>query len=222
MKISKRGLDLIKSFEGLSLRAVRLPGEDFYTIGYGHYGADVSPTQRMTVPEAEALLRKDVAQHEGWVNAAIARSQMGRANQNQFDALVSFSYNCGPGWLQTLTVARTAAEIAGHWMQYTASSSEAYRQGLTNRRRKELALFLEPCTKDKEEIEMTKEELLTLDGTGDEHSSGSGVSEAIAWAKENKIFVGDGKGNFGWKQPITREAVAILLYKLLGQEGGTK
>ena len=37
--------------------------------------------------------------------------------------------------------------------------------------------------------------------------------KAMAWAKENGIFTGDSAGNFGWQQPVTREAVAKLLYE---------
>ena len=36
--------------------------------------------------------------------------------------------------------------------------------------------------------------------------------EATAWAKENEIINGDGEGNYGWQQPITREALATVLY----------
>jgi hypothetical protein len=62
----------------------------------------------------------------------------------------------------------------------------------------------------REEIEMTKEELLSTEGTGDVPSPWA--KEATEWAKKQGIFRGDGKGNYGWQQPITREAVAQALY----------
>jgi hypothetical protein len=62
----------------------------------------------------------------------------------------------------------------------------------------------------REEIEMTKEELLSTEGTGDVPSPWA--QEATNWAKKQGIFQGDGKGNYGWQQPITREAVAQVLY----------
>lgn len=64
----------------------------------------------------------------------------------------------------------------------------------------------------KEELCMTKQELLSIAGTGDVPSDWA--REAAAWAREQKIFTGDGAGNYGWQQPITREAVAQVLYRL--------
>lgn len=64
---------------------------------------------------------------------------------------------------------------------------------------------------DEEELDMTKEELLSVAGTGDHPSSWA--KEATEWAKKEGIFGGDGDGNYGWQQPITREAVAAILYR---------
>lgn len=63
---------------------------------------------------------------------------------------------------------------------------------------------------EKEELEMTKEELLSVAGTGDHPSEWA--REATEWAKEAGIVNGDGAGNYGWQQPITREAIATVLY----------
>ena len=146
MWTSKRGVDLIKSFEGFSSVAVKLKGEQYYTIGYGHYGPDVKAGQRMTREEAEILIRKDLQQFEGWVN----KYAPWPLNQNEFDALVSFTYNCGPGSLQTLVKGRTKRQVAQHMLVYTHSGSEAYTAGLLARRKKEQALFLEPVEEEDE------------------------------------------------------------------------
>lgn len=121
------------------MKAVRLQGEQYWTIGYGHYGADVAPNQTMTPAQAEALLRKDLTQFEAWVSQYAPWP----VNQNEFDALVSFTYNCGPGSLQQLVRGRTKAQVAEAMLHYTKSASPAFTQGLLNRRRKERALFLE-------------------------------------------------------------------------------
>ena len=84
MKTSDKGVKLIKAFEGLSLTAIRLAGEEYYTIGYGHYGKEVKPGQRITEAEAERLLRADLQKFEEWVNTIPEFT----TNQNQFDALV--------------------------------------------------------------------------------------------------------------------------------------
>lgn len=138
MRTSQRGFDLIKSFEGLSLKAVRLKGEQYWTVGYGHYGPDVQPNQVLTPAQAEALLRKDLAQFEAWVQQYAPWPM----SQNEFDALVSFTYNCGPGSLQSLVRGRTKEQVANRMLVYTHSGSEAYTQGLINRRKKERELFL--------------------------------------------------------------------------------
>ena len=61
-----------------------------------------------------------------------------------------------------------------------------------------------------EGLDMTKDELLSTKGTGDHPSQWA--KPATDWAKENKIFNGDATGGYGWQQPITREAMAQVLY----------
>lgn len=155
MKTSQAGVDLIKKFEGFSAKAVRLQGEQYWTIGYGHYGPDVAPNRVITLAEGEALLKKDLVYFEGIVTSYCNMFARFIPNQNQFDALVSFCYNCGPGNLKTLVNGRTEGQVASHIMAYTNSGSEAYRQGLINRRTQEKKLFLTPVEDD----DMTGEEI---------------------------------------------------------------
>lgn len=61
-----------------------------------------------------------------------------------------------------------------------------------------------------EDINVTKQEFLSLDATGDFPSEWA--EEATSWAKKQGLFAGDGAGNYGWQQPITREALAQVLY----------
>ena len=91
MKTSKTGRTLIKSFEGLRLRSYR-DSAAVWTIGYGHT-KNVRPNQRITQEEAEELLKADLADAEKAVSALRLR-----LSQSQFDALVSFTFNLGPGW----------------------------------------------------------------------------------------------------------------------------
>jgi GH24 family phage-related lysozyme (muramidase) len=90
MKISKQCFDMIKQFEGIRLNAYKaVPSEQYYTIGIGHYGPDVSKDMVITEQEAEDMFRNDVERFEKYVN------NLGLPlNQNQFAALVSFTYNC--------------------------------------------------------------------------------------------------------------------------------
>ena len=90
---SERMVDIIKTYEGFSPKAVRLTGEDEYTIGYGHYGADVRAGDTITEAEATALMKKDLKVFENAVRSAVKVE----ITQSQFDALVSLSYNIGTG-----------------------------------------------------------------------------------------------------------------------------
>ena len=102
--------------------------------------------KKITKKKAEELLIKDLEKFETGVNLLILAKY--RFNQNEFDALVSFTYNCGPGSLQSLVKGRTKPQVANRMMVYTHSGSEAYTAGLYNRRKKEKALFLEPVEED--------------------------------------------------------------------------
>ena len=137
-KLSKEGLDLIKSFEGLSLKAYKcLPTEKYYTIGYGHYGSDVKFGQVITTKEAEDLLLKDIAKFEANVNSYMSKYNF---TQNQFDALVSFAYNIGSINQLTAFGTRSIKTISDKIPLYNKSGGKVV-SGLTKRRAKEKALF---------------------------------------------------------------------------------
>lgn len=69
---------------------------------------------------------------------------------------------------------------------------------------------------NKEWLEMTKEELLTTAGTGDNPSAWA--KKATEYCKKAGIFSGDGKGNYGWQTPITREALAQVIYNMTKED----
>lgn len=64
-----------------------------------------------------------------------------KLNQNQFDALVSFTYNCGPGNLLKLVAGRTILQIGDAILKYNKAGGKVLK-GLTRRREAERALFL--------------------------------------------------------------------------------
>jgi lysozyme len=97
MKTSQKGIDLIKSFEKLELKAYYCPA-GILTIGYGHTGKDVEKDMVIKVAEAENLLKKDLLMPEISVNNLNNKlSLYQKLSQNQFDALVSFVFNVGSG-----------------------------------------------------------------------------------------------------------------------------
>ena len=96
-KLSQRGLELIKSFEGLSLVPYVCAG-GINTIGYGNTyytnGKKVSlQDPKITALQAEELLRNSLSTYEKAVDS-FCRDDI---SQSQFDALVSFCYNLGAG-----------------------------------------------------------------------------------------------------------------------------
>lgn len=92
------GLDLIKHFEGCELTAYVCPA-GVVTIGVGHTGPDVHMNMTVTQAEADRLLADDLDRFEKAVVDLIDVP----FNQNEFDATVSFAFNCGAGALADST-----------------------------------------------------------------------------------------------------------------------
>lgn len=135
MKTSKKGIDLIKSFEGCRLTAYRCPA-GVWTIGYGHT-AGVVPGQVITQSKAIDFLASDLIKYE----TAVTKNVKLPLNQAQFDALVSFTYNCGAGNLAKLIKNRNYAQIADALLLYNKGGGKVLA-GLTRRRKTERELFL--------------------------------------------------------------------------------
>lgn len=146
MKTSQRGIDLIKRFEGFVDHPYKpVPGEQFYTWGYGHYGPDVpGPGHHITEHHAERLLRADLHTFEEVVNRLVTH----KINQHRFDALVSLCYNIGPGNFANSTVLRQTNKrryklaAAAFLLWNKGDSPLRVLPGLTRRRRAEARLYL--------------------------------------------------------------------------------
>lgn len=134
MHISDKGINLIKSFEGCHLKAYICPAGK-YTIGYGHT-AGVKQGMTITQKQADDMLKADLVVYENHV-----KSLKREFNQNEFDALVSFCYNCGIGSLKTLCKNRTNAQIAEALLLYNKANGKVL-EGLNRRRKAERDLFL--------------------------------------------------------------------------------
>ena len=98
-------IEVLKAEEGFS----RTPYWDFtqYTVGYGtSCPSDMVEyyTQNgITEAEAETLLRNHLSGVEHHINTRIIDKYALTLTQNQFDALVLFSYNCGTSWTYETT-----------------------------------------------------------------------------------------------------------------------
>lgn len=144
MRTSEKGLTLIKSFEGLYLTAYRCPA-GVPTIGWGHTKG-VKMGMTITREQAEAYLRADLATCE---KRAEKWNPTYRWTQEEFDAIVSFLFNLGPGKMEDLVQSgrRTKQEIADAFLQYCKARNAKTGKlevltGLKRRREAERALFL--------------------------------------------------------------------------------
>lgn len=163
MKTSQAGVDLIKLFEGLSLTAYTCPA-GVLTIGYGHTGSDVTPKSRVTDQQAEKILREDLIHSE----MAVGNLVKVPLTQSQFDALVSFVFNVGPGGLGYSTLlkrlnagedpATVAKEELPRWVK---DGNGNVLQGLVRRRHAEIELFCNPDSSHVADVIMP-EELVTI------------------------------------------------------------
>ena len=145
MKTSSKGVSLIKSFEGCRLKAYKCPA-GVWTIGYGHT-AGVKEGDIITQEQANEYLRNDLTKYE---KAVLNYDAIYHFNQNQFDALVSFTYNCGVGNLKNLTQngKRTLAQISGKILLCNKAGGVILR-GLQRRRAAEKELFDTPIEYNK-------------------------------------------------------------------------
>jgi lysozyme len=147
VKVNAAGLDLIKSFEGLRLKAYKCSaGVD--TIGYGHTSAAGAPVVKagmtITAAEAEKILARDLGKYEQAVDKVVTV----KPTPNQFSAMVSLCYNIGPGNFAGSSVVRrlNAGDVKGAAEAFLLWNKVHGRAlaGLTRRREAERKLFLTP------------------------------------------------------------------------------
>jgi lysozyme len=155
MKTGYKGQELIKSFESLKLKPY-LCKSNIATIGWGHLILDPVTGGRLKGPEGlkkaielypkitekQALewLKSDLYEAETEVNRLIKVT----LSQNQFDALVSFVFNCGVS--ETLfkyinTKPLDDPEIGAWWRTHYITGNGVKLNGLIRRRKAEYELF---------------------------------------------------------------------------------
>lgn len=101
MKTSSKGVQFIQHEEGCRLTAYQ-DTKGIWTIGTGHTGPEVHKGMRITQDQANHLLAVDLVEAEYAVNKVIDE----KTTQQQFDALVSLTFNIGNGAFASSTVAR--------------------------------------------------------------------------------------------------------------------
>jgi lysozyme len=145
---SQKGIDFIAGHEGEILRVYKDP-IGLATLGVGHLlteseKRDMPVGTKITRKQSREYLAKDLKKMERAVNAAVKVP----ITQNQFDALVSFTFNVGVGGLKRSSVLRqlnnrkfdAAADALLLWNR----AGGRVLKGLTRRRKEERAMFLTP------------------------------------------------------------------------------
>lgn len=150
MKISQKGIDLIKKYEGCKLTAYKCPA-GVWTIGYGHT-TGVCPGDKITQKQADEYLKKDLEKYESIVNAY---DPLYHWTQNQFDSLCSFAFNVGNITGLTAAGSRNKYIIAEKMLLYVKANGKTLT-GLIKRRQEERELFVstECCVKKPEDVAM--------------------------------------------------------------------
>jgi len=152
MRINKEGLDLIKKFEGLRLKAYVCPAKKL-TIGYGstwYYDEDGdrrNVTSDMVINEsmAEKMLLDNVRYFEELVTRTISV----KLNENQFSALVSYFFNIGfsDTMVKLINSGDSPANIYDWWVSHYITAGGVRLEGLVKRREAEADLYFKEVKK---------------------------------------------------------------------------
>lgn len=148
-RIGAAGLSLVKQFEGFGPKWYPDPAHGWKvpTIGYGHTDAAGEPkyaaTKSIVLTEATAtdILRRDMQKYADAVSKAVKVP----LTDNQFDALVSWCYNVGPGAVAGSTLVRKLnagdyAAVPSELAKWNKAGGKPLN-GLTRRRAAEAVLF---------------------------------------------------------------------------------
>ena len=184
MSISENGLSLIKEFEGF----LQYAQWDYsqWSIGYGTGVDKDAYPDGITEAEADRLLRNVVIRYEGYVNSFISKYNI-QITQNQYDALVSFTYNLGNVWSYDSQVTirdylingisnYSAEEIKDAFGLWCKAGGQVL-DGLVRRRAREAELFLSDHDYNKDSKTMEKWRITSA--TGVRLRSGSSTSAEI-------------------------------------------
>ncbi|KAI8874061.1 lysozyme-like protein [Ramicandelaber brevisporus] len=141
-KMSSSGLDLLKEFEGWRANYYR-DSAGYWTIGYGHY-CGKSKCSSIHEPISKATGTSILAKDVGWAENCV-NTNTPNVTQQQFDALVSFTFNLGCGGYKGSSVMSYVKQkkikaAADAFLRYNHAGGKVVA-GLTNRRKKERALF---------------------------------------------------------------------------------
>jgi len=227
MKASSKAVNLIKSCEGFSSKAYW----DYkqWTIGYGTYvESDTTYPNGITEAEAEQLLYNALEYFENCLNGFLKRNSI-TVNQNQFDALLCFTYAI-PAWTykgnEDYTIAQMMIngwenysdqeiyDIFGLYVKAGTGENKVTLPGLVKRRVMEASLFLYGNT-------TTTAPQDTNSSVNDNTSSST--TEVTTWVVSEKVGIRlcDSYGMSGKKIALIPDKTTITVYETIKADGYT-
>ena len=193
---SELGVNFIEAFEGYYQYAYWDYSQ--YTIGYGTRCEKDEYPAGISEPAAHALLKKVLPDYESPLNSFLKKNDI-YLTQNQFDALVSFTYNMGGGvWSRDTTIAKylkngidkytdkQIADALGLWV----NAGGVKLQGLVDRRAAESKLF---CTDDfsfDKEVYVVTDAVNLRSGPGTSYSYINSLSRGSIVTVTEKRYLG--------------------------------
>jgi lysozyme len=154
MQMSQHGLSLLQQWEGFKLNVYK-DSAGLPTIGVGHLltkselssgkitigGVPVRYANGLTEQQALDLLQQDLAP----TTQAVTNGVKVALNQNQFDALTSFTFNVGITAFTNSTLLKLLnqgqyAQVPTQLLRWTRAAGQVV-QGLVNRRQNEIKLW---------------------------------------------------------------------------------
>ena len=209
--LGEKGLTLIKYYEGY--RAYPYKDYGHWSIGYGSVCEDPSLYPNgITEAEASALLVTRMASYEAKLDSFLDEYNI-KVNQNQYDALVSFTYNLGNPWkrydefdLKTILINGAekycAEDIKNAFGQFCKAGGKVL-SGLVKRRAAEAELFMTPVVVDKPVCSLF-----------DDVRDNAWYFPAVKFASERGLLNGTGNNCFSPSLPLTRAMAATVIAKL--------
>ena len=140
MKVSQECIDLVKFFEGFEPKAYLCPA-NVWTIGYGRT-KNVREGDELTEPQAERDLLEELEEFAEQVLNTVKVD----LEQNELDALTSWTYNLGVGNLQSSTLLKKLNSgdknsVPSEMIRWNKAAGKVFA-GLTRRREAEAKLWV--------------------------------------------------------------------------------
>lgn len=199
--LSSEGFAFLKSLEGYRNTSYKLQGEKYWTVGFGHNGADVEPNTTYSDEQCMKWFEKDSTRFTKDVNK-IWNSKM---SQHMFDAMFSFAYNHGNISTTALGAKIAAAyndesKIRSVWT--TSYCSGTYAASLKRRRQKEVNFYF-----DKDLSYSSSEDF----SSNDKYSTSSGASSKAGPVSTTATTIADAGLNAGTLSMTSSESNQLAL-----------